>query len=128
MWGHMFISLKPVKKLMPIFIFVASLISCSVYKTQARKDFENQAPQRVNTSSCKVVDPVQAWWLSEFPDRKIEPISFEQNKEVWAEPTAKGTWNLRSLEFTEVGHLLCEQEFTSLQQARNFFQKEQGVF
>lgn len=70
------------------------LVSCSLYSSAGRKQFEEKAPasvvQNYSLSGCRDLSSAEAWFKSEFPTANNELIDLNQDYEVWAKELKSG--------------------------------------
>lgn len=87
-------------------------VACSVYQTSVRKDFEDKAPTRLQLESqshCRVINPAQFWWESEFPQSGTEIVHRDEISEVWILPHEDGYWIQKSFsKISEFKYLTCD--------------------
>ena len=70
---------------------VLFLSGCTVYRSEGRKQFEDQAPTKVSTSanpafqlkSCKNEGRLETWFNEEFPSQTYELVIAEKDLEIW---------------------------------------------
>lgn len=76
----------------PIVMFL--LAGCTVYKSEGRKQFESEAPAKINKSSftkgsafelisCKKETKLETWFNEEFPSANYEMVVLDSDLEIW---------------------------------------------
>lgn len=67
---------------------------CSIYRSEGRKQFESEAPNKVSVNSvpvlfqpknCKKIGSLETWFKEEFPAQNYELIIAKDDFEVWLE-------------------------------------------
>jgi len=97
------------------------LSGCSIYKSDGRKQFESDAPQKVKTSShnsnfqlqgCKKETALESWFNEEFPSTSYELVVSENDLEIWR-TTHPGSVEVKALQKTEGVTQSCTYQFSS---------------
>lgn len=72
-----------------------SLTGCTVYKSEGRKQFESEAPNKIKKTSvlpadrafelisCKKETKLETWLNEEFPSANYEVVVLESDLEIW---------------------------------------------
>lgn len=98
---------------------IASLTGCSLYKSEGRKQFESDAPAKVQTSSkafelksCKKEGSLESWFNEEFPAASYELVVSEADLEIWR-TTHAGSVEVKAIQKTDTATQSCFYEFSS---------------
>lgn len=65
------------------------LSGCTIYRSEGRKQFEDNAPAKVSTPAafqlkdCKKQGPLETWFNEEFPSHIYELVVSESDLEIW---------------------------------------------
>jgi hypothetical protein len=69
------------------------LTSCSLYSSAGRKQFEEKAPNSIQSfslQSCREMSAAETWLREEFPNSSHELIEMHPDYEVWGKPLEDG--------------------------------------
>lgn len=99
---------------------VMLLSGCTVYRSEGRKQFEAQAPNKVSTSStdsfelkgCKKEGRLETWFHEEFPAHTYELVLSEVDLEIWRTHRGQRV-EVKALQKTETKTLSCVYEFAN---------------
>lgn len=81
------------KSLLALPLITILISGCSIYRSEGRKEFEEQAPQRSAASvaknsafqlqSCKNEGALETWFKEEFPAKNYELVLSDIDLEIW---------------------------------------------
>jgi hypothetical protein len=97
--------------LFPLFLLLSS---CSVYKSQGRKQFESESSGQVRTFSllsCKKQNNISAWFQSEFPNYEL--VVAESDLEVWKSTNQDDTIDVRAVQINMSEQIICNYSFSN---------------
>ena len=111
------------KSILTSLIIIASLpiflVGCSLYKSEGRKQFESDAPAKVQTASkafelksCKKEGSLESWFNEEFPAASYELVVSEADLEIWR-TTHAGSVEVKAIQKTDTASQSCFYEFSS---------------
>ncbi|QDK37424.1 hypothetical protein [Bdellovibrio sp. NC01] len=111
-----------------------SLSACSLYKSDGRKEFENDAPGKLKAASasatavapalrttaqfklknCKKEGTIESWFNSEFPAASYELVVSETDLEIWRTMNANGVIEVKAIQKTDnATTMTCNYEFAT---------------
>ena len=100
--------------ILPFFIFLSA---CSVYKSQGRKQFDSDAPGKIQAyslDSCQKENAISAWFQSEFPNKNYEMVVMETDLEVWTAHNADGSLDAKAVQIDDSNNRTsCTYHFSS---------------
>lgn len=108
-----------------------SLSACSLYKSDGRKEFENDAPGKLKAASassvapalrataqfklksCKKEGSIESWFNSEFPTASYELVVSETDLEIWRTANTNGVVEVKAIQKTDNATMSCSYEFAT---------------
>lgn len=99
--------IKAMKRLLCSSLTIVLLSSCSLYKSDGRKQFESDAPGKIKTASvsfqlkgCKKESAIESWLNSEFPATSYEMDLSDSDLEIW-HTTQPGPVEVKAIQKSE---------------------------
>lgn len=98
-------------------LFIFLLSGCTIYRSEGRKQFESEAPEKVSAAaftliSCKKEGKLETWINEEFPAHEYELVLSESDLEIWR--THRGeTVEVKALQKTETHTQSCVYQFAN---------------
>lgn len=93
------------------------LSGCTIYRSEGRKQFESEAPEKVKAAgfqllNCKKEGKLETWFHEEFPAREYELIVAESDLEIWK--TTRGDLvEVKALQKSDKATQSCLYQFDS---------------
>lgn len=89
---------------------------CSIYRSEGRKQFEAEAPAKVEANgfhirSCKKIGKLENWFKTEFPAHNYELIVADNDLEVWKTPVPSGLVEVTAIQKIDTDIHSCVYEF-----------------
>lgn len=106
--------MRSIVALLSLSIFLSS---CSLYRSEGRKQFEADAPGHLAANSFKLVqcqnlNAVETWFHQEFNRNTYELITSEDRLEVWAEPLPHYV-EVKTFSKSDLGIMNCTYHFAN---------------
>ncbi|AHZ84130.1 hypothetical protein AB1A81_07205 [Bdellovibrio bacteriovorus] len=98
-------------------LFVVLLSGCTIYRSEGRKQFESEAPDKVAAASfqlisCKKEGKLETWFNEEFPSHTYELVISETDLEIWR--TLRGeVVEVKALQKSEKATQSCIYQFAN---------------
>jgi len=97
------------------FIALFSLSSCTFYRSEGRKRFEDAAPSEAVTATslqkCETLNKIESWLTQEFPTQSYELVFSDYDLEVWKHPLADQSIEVKTLQKISGGVQSCTYLF-----------------
>ncbi|MNJ98548.1 hypothetical protein D3C87_163150 [compost metagenome] len=107
---------KVMRRILYSLSFIVFLSGCSLYRSEGRKDFESDAPEKISgfeLKKCKKEGKIETWFNQEFPAKTYELVVAEADLEIW-KTINQGVVEVRALQKDETNTTsTCTYEFAS---------------
>jgi hypothetical protein len=109
------------QKISAVLLSVSLFVSCSLYSSAGRKQFEERAPastlQTFSLLGCRNLNQAEAWFKQEFPALDSELVEANADYEVWLQGSENTPWEASVLTKNDSSKedfsRLCTYQFAS---------------